>query len=195
MEIIGRGAEAVIYKKSGKVLKERESKGYRIKELDEKLRFERTKKESRMLEKARVSSPKVFSKGEDSIEMEFVEGDLLKEFFDEEPRIAEEVGKKVAELHEQNIIHSDLTTSNIIREENSEKLVFIDFGLSFRSRKIEDKAVDIHLFKQSLRSKHYKNFEEAIEYFINGYSEYSEAEKVLERLKKVESRGRNKKKG
>ena len=42
------------------------------------------------------------------------------------------------------------------------KVYFIDFGLGFFSNKTEDKAVDLHLLKQALESKHYQIFENDI---------------------------------
>ena len=36
------------------------------------------------------------------------------------------------------------------------KIYLIDFGLSLYSNKPEDKAVDLHLLKQALESKHYR---------------------------------------
>lgn len=73
------------------------------------------------------------------------------------------------------------------------KLYFIDFGLSFFSNKIEDKAVDIHLFKQALESKHYKVYKTAYEFFLKAYNPLDK-KKILERLEKVELRGRYKEK-
>jgi len=73
---------------------------------------------------------------------------------------------------------------------------FIDFGLSFFSDKIEDKAVDLHLLKQALESKHYSMWEECFDAVIDEYSQNNpEHEAVLSRLDQVESRGRYKKKG
>ena len=75
------------------------------------------------------------------------------------------------------------------------KIYFIDFGLSFISPKIEDKAVDLHLLKQAIESKHYKIQEEAFKYVLDGYKKYSKADEVIKRLQVVESRGKNKGKG
>ena len=37
-----------------------------------------------------------------------------------------------------------------------DEISFIDFGLSFFSTKVEDKAVDLHLLKRALDSKHFE---------------------------------------
>ncbi|MFT4868365.1 MAG: TP53 regulating kinase-like protein [Candidatus Nanohaloarchaea archaeon] len=100
-----------------------------------------------------------------------------------------ELGENVALLHSIDIIHGDLTTSNAIADE---EIYLIDFGLSFRSQRIEDRAVDIHLLKQVLESSHPEVSKEAWQNFLKGYSEYEDSEKVLEQLEEVEQRGRYK---
>ena len=70
------------------------------------------------------------------------------------------IGESVARIHQKDIIHGDLTTSNMIFK--NEKVFFIDFGLGYISRKIEDKAVDIHLLKQALEAKHFHTLERIV---------------------------------
>ena len=77
-----RGAEAMVRKTLllGKdvVVKERIKKTYRIKEIDEKLRRERTRAEARLLHKAKlagVDCPTVFEVEEFAITMNFVDGE------------------------------------------------------------------------------------------------------------------------
>lgn len=71
-------------------------------------------------------------------------------------------------------------------------IFFIDFGLGFISRKFEDKAVDLHLLKQALEARHFKQWETLFNEVLSGYKEYKDSAKVLERLKAVEKRGRYK---
>ena len=83
------------------------------------------------------------------------------------------------------------------RIKTKDKIYFIDFGLAFKNARYEDKAVDLHLFKQALESKHYKNWEKLFQSVLKGYKNsdgknIKEINKVLERLKKVEKRGRYK---
>lgn len=201
MEVLFRGAEAVIKLiDNNKILKERIKKSYRIREIDEKLRKSRTKRERKILEKASrlIDVPKILNKEEDfKIEMEFIEGQRLSDFLDsfsekKQKKIMEKVGQIIAKLHKEDIIHDDLTTSNMILKED--KIYIIDFGLSFISKRIEDKAVDLHLIKQSLEAKHWRNFKNLFEWLVKSYKEnYEKAQEVLERLKKVEKRGRYKK--
>lgn len=72
------------------------------------------------------------------------------------------------------------------------KVYFIDFGLGFESHKIEDKAVDLHLIKQALEAKHFKNFEKFFEAVLHGYKISKHYKEVMERFRKVETRGRYK---
>lgn len=197
MKEIARGAEAVLYKDNLAIIKERVKKGYRIEELDNFLRKSRTKREANILRKLsqikNASVPQVREERETSLVMDFIEGKQLKEVIHLDPELAKQLGKAVAELHDLNIIHGDITTSNVIVNNNG--LFLIDFGLSYYSAKSEDKAVDIHVFKQTLESKHSKIFEEAYNNFLKGYVTSIHSSKVLERLKEVEERGRYKKKG
>ncbi|MBU2523240.1 MAG: Kae1-associated serine/threonine protein kinase [Nanoarchaeota archaeon] len=80
-----------------------------------------------------------------------------------------------------------------IFKQKEKKLYFIDFGLGFHSERVEDKAVDLHLLKQALESKHFKKWELYFSEVIKSYkSECNNSEKVLSQFKKVESRGRYK---
>jgi len=72
------------------------------------------------------------------------------------------------------------------------KVFFIDFGLGFHSLKIEDKAVDLHLLRQALEAKHFKNWKTLFKSVLTGYSKSEDYKKVIEQFKKVESRGRYK---
>ena len=74
------------------------------------------------------------------------------------------------------------------------KVYFIDFGLGFNSKRIEDKAVDLHLLKQAFKSKHFKRYEIYFNNVLRGYAKSQNSKIVIQQLKKVESRGRYKKK-
>ncbi|OGJ12120.1 Kae1-associated kinase Bud32 [Candidatus Pacearchaeota archaeon RBG_16_35_8] len=195
-KVLQQGAEAIIYLDKDKVIKDRIKKSYRISELDDKIRKQRTKSETKLLEKASniINSVTPLKTNEKfSIEMPFIEGKKLSEHLDnfefgEQKKICRKIGESVAKLHNNNIIHSDLTTSNMILKKD--KIFFIDFGLGFISQKIEDKAVDIHLFKEALEAKHFGHWQDLFKEFLNGYSAYPEHKKILEQVKKVESRGR-----
>lgn len=83
-----------------------------------------------------------------------------------------------------------IMTKSDVKQFNNPIIFFIDFGLGFISKKIEDKAVDLHLLKQALEAKHFSHWEILFNEFLKGYKNSKEANKVLERLKAVEKRGR-----
>ncbi|MEK6808783.1 MAG: KEOPS complex kinase/ATPase Bud32, partial [Nanoarchaeota archaeon] len=133
------------------------------------------------------------SDDKERLEIEFINGDELKKVLEKSGdylNLSEEIGRKVAILHSNSIIHSDLTTSNMILKK---EIYFIDFGLSFFSHKIEDMAVDLHLLNEALKSKHYKIWEECFRYILQGYKKESKRyTEVINRIHAVEKRGRYK---
>lgn len=190
---IAQGAESKLYEDKDCIIKDRFEKKYRLKEIDQKLRKFRTKREAKILEKlSDFSSPKLISTDKkQEIVMEKINGPLVKDILENDyKKLSYEIGKLVAGLHNKNIIHGDLTTSNMIF---NKKIFLIDFGLSFFSHKIEDKAVDLKLLRQALESKHYKVYKEAYNEVLKAYKKYADdSENILKRLEKVEKRGRYK---
>ena len=124
------------------------------------------------------------------IEMEYIKGSLLRDVFDDvkgRRDIFLDIGKNISTLHNNGTIHGDLTTANMILKDN--KVYFIDFGLGFFSDKIEDKAVDIYLLREVLEGEHDVSVFNDI---LEGYKNCEDYDKVIDRLKKVERRGRYK---
>jgi len=198
MKFLFEGAEAKVFFKDGTVIKERVKKEYRYESLDQAIRKSNTRKEVKLLQKAaeHIPVPRMIthSDKEMTIEMEHIEGKKLRDVIASVDRkdIFRRVGKKIAKLHNAHIIHGDLTTSNILIHD---RIYFIDFGLGFVSTKIEDKAVDLHILKKALESKHYVHAEECFRYLLEGYSkENKETAAILRRLEKVEKRGHYKQK-
>ncbi|KAJ3410943.1 TP53 regulating kinase [Chytridiales sp. JEL 0842] len=72
----------------------------------------------------------------------------------QQSNIAKRMGKSVAMLHNLDIIHGDLTTSNMMLRNGSGSLVLIDFGLSYISTLLEDKAVDLYVLEKAMLSTH-----------------------------------------
>ena len=197
-QIIQQGAEAIISLEKDVITKDRIKKSYRLPILDQRLRKQRTKKESKILEKTStlIPVPKLIKTDDkEKIEMQFIEGKKLSEHLDS-LKNAEEIykliGENIAILHDNNIIHGDLTTSNMIYSTKENKLYFIDFGLSFESNKAEDKAVDLHLIKQALEAKHFSKFELFFKAVLEGYKLSKNFKETIKRLKSVEKRGRYK---
>lgn len=123
--------------------------------------------------------------------MEFINGKNLDNNLNID--IAKELGKNIGLLHNNNIIHGDLTLSNILtfKENNKNVLCFIDFGLSYISSDIEAKGVDVHILFQTLDSINPEKSKQFIDYFISEYSKYcKESKKILQRVNEIKKRGR-----
>ncbi|MEK6934264.1 MAG: KEOPS complex kinase/ATPase Bud32 [Nanoarchaeota archaeon] len=205
MKLIQIGAEAKLFREGNELIKERVVKGYRLKEIDEKLRKFRTRRETKILNKLDFV-PKIIDSDDKNmkITMEFIEGDLVKDVLDnlnkkEREKVCLKIGEQIGEMHDLDIIHGDLTTSNMIIKgrslSTSMEIFFIDFGLGFFSKRLEDKAVDLRLFRQALESKHFNVSDECYENVINGYRRSRNSKEVLKWLEdKVEKRGRYKRK-
>ncbi|NJE77382.1 Kae1-associated kinase Bud32, partial [Thermococcus sp. ES12] len=183
------------------IIKHRISKRYRIKEIDQKLRKERTVREARILHRAKefgVNVPYVYEVDlkDMKIVMEFIEGERLKEYLEKIPieerlKLCREIGRQIGKLHEAGIIHGDLTTSNMILREG--KIYFIDFGLAEFDNTVEAQGVDLHLLKRAMESTHYKWFEKGFEAVLEGYGEVrgkEKAQELKEKIEEIESRGR-----
>lgn len=196
--IIGQGAEAVISKiDDTTVMKERIAKDYRHPTIDNALRKTRTRREAKIFEKlASIDFPaprlKLMDDVKMQLSMEFVQGQKLRDVFEtDHVAFSKEIGKRLGVLHANDIIHGDLTTSNMILDK---EIKFIDFGLSLISKKAEDKAVDLHLLDRALESKHHEQHREAMQHILESYKEGNPAWRdVFNRLEKVQKRGRNKK--
>lgn len=196
MKTIYEGAEATL--ETGKYLdipvvkKERKPKKYRIKEIDEKIKKERIKKEVKMLKKARkcIKTPYVLKTElrDFSITMEKVKGKTLKERMlkkKEEPlKLGKELGEILKKLHSQDIVHNDLTTSNMIREKG--EIYLIDFGMAEKTHRTEDKAMDLLVFKKMLKSTHWKTMNKVWRNLKEKYSDKT----VLDKMQEIEKRAR-----
>jgi TP53 regulating kinase and related kinases len=197
MQMLFQGAESKIYysKETGTILKRRLKKSYRIKELDDKLIKQRTRREEKVLKKLNgiLQVPKVFKVVNNDIYMEFIDGLSVKDLLglglrdpnqdldhqsleslelplvgkdknkpsapsigkeENKPSVdiknlATDIGKGIANMHDLNIVHGDLTTSNMIYK--SGIIYWIDFGLSCQSTNIEEKAVDLYVLERGFQ--------------------------------------------
>ncbi len=199
MKLIAQGAESKLFLEKKMVIKDRFRKTYRIKEIDDRLRKFRTKREAKILEKLqkiRFPVPELIQNNEkDTLKIKYIKGKLLKNLLKDSNciKLSKEIGEKIAILHNNDIIHHDLTTSNMILEKEKNEIFFIDFGLSFFSTKIEDRAVDLHLLKEALESKHSKIWEKCYKAALGSYTKKAkDSKEVIKRLEVVEKRGRYK---
>ena len=111
-----------------------------------------------------------------------------------EPKIialSKELGRLVGTMHNNGIMHGDLTTSNFILYKK--KIYVIDFGLSHKTIKPEDHAVDLRLIKEILNSAHANIMKPSWKNFLSGYKSSvgtSKFIKIENLVLEIESRGR-----
>jgi len=189
MALIASGAEAIIALDGNTIIKTRIQKRYRLKEIDESIRRERTKTEAKLISEARrcgVPTPIIKDVTDFEIKMEYIDGTALKHIIT--PELSEKTGEIIGKLHACGIVHGDLTTSNILFKDG--KLYLIDFGLAYLDKTLEARGVDIHVLFQTFESTHEKH-EELIEAFRKGYARtFQGAEEVMGRVREIEARGR-----
>lgn len=203
--LLSKGAEAALictkWQNRSVIVKYRIPKNYRLSEIDSRLRMQRTILESRVLldlgEKG-IPVPVIYdvNPSQGYFIMKFIEGKRLKDMIpqlasSELSQIFFQIGMIIAQIHMYNWIHGDLTTSNIIYTLNK-SLFFIDFGLAQNTTTIEDRAVDLHLFKRVITSTHNLFFEDTYPAFIQGYIQGfgKGAHEIIEKIALIELRGR-----
>jgi Kae1-associated kinase Bud32 len=194
---LAKGAEATIDKEDNVVRKSRITKNYRVKQIDEKLRKQRTRNEASLMRAARrvgIAVPRVINESDFVIEMEFVAGSKIKDVFEKDyKKLSERIAESIAKMHAHDIVHGDLTTSNMLLKDD--EIYFIDFGLGSTSKRPEDKAVDLFLLHEAIESTHHTVLAEAWQIILNSYrKDYPEAESVVKALQKIEKRRRYTKK-
>jgi len=226
--LLAQGAEARVFELPSflggrpAIVKERFAKSYRLPVLDTKLTKQRTVGEVRCMlrcAKAGVHAPCVYMVDAQAsrIYMEKIEGRTLKAFLREQyddassaytpaaHALVNELGAAVARIHDAEMVHGDLTTSNflVVGEDNNEgggdgqaaplhKLVAIDFGLGFLQPLPEDKAVDLYVLERAFVSTH-PNSQGLVDLVMAAYERSSPSHRsalVLKKLEDVRRRGR-----
>uniref|UniRef100_A0A1D1YIU6 non-specific serine/threonine protein kinase n=1 Tax=Anthurium amnicola TaxID=1678845 RepID=A0A1D1YIU6_9ARAE len=207
--LLKQGAEARVFvsdflgRKS--IVKERFSKKYRHPTLDSKLTLKRLNAEARCMAKARklgVLTPTLYFVDPllHTLTFEYIEGPAVKEVLLESGShglieeklndIATQIGNEIGKLHDGGLIHGDLTTSNMIIQKGTDKLVLIDFGLSFTSTLPEDKAVDLYVLEKALLSMH-SSCGNVMDRILSAYRKSSKQwSATLNKLAQVRQRGR-----
>ena len=201
MKLINRGAEADVYStmwdKKKAILKIRKVKSYRNSLLDQKIRKQRTIRESQIISQVKsfgISTPLIYFMdiNKCSILMQYIDGKIVRDLKGNDiVKICSEIGQIVGTMHKNGIMHGDLTTSNFILDK--QKLFLIDFGLASRTEKPDDHAVDLRLFKEILNSAHAEVMEKSWKNFQKGYSKavgMKYSKKILNLVAVIESRGR-----
>lgn len=196
------GAEALIepmdYLGRSAVVKTRPPKGYRLPELDARIRSARTRSEARIMHEARkagVRTPCIYDLDlkSCSIVMERVEGSSVKDYLDAHPDEADEVcagiGSTVARLHNAGICHGDLTTSNMIREPSG-RICLIDMSMGKTRAELEDIGVDLRLLERAFASAHV-DLPEAFKVLMSSYyADVPNPKAVMRKLEDIKNRGR-----
>ena len=109
---------------------------------------------------------------------------------DKVQEICMEIGRTIAQLHFNDMIHGDLTTSNIILQDS--KVFLIDFGLSSYSGMPEDKAVDLYVLERAVMSTHSVHADKLNAWMLRGYENYYRDQgkqgnkKLVDNLKKLD---------
>ncbi len=205
--LLRKGAEASLFLADwhGRevVIKSRLVKRYRPAQLDSTIRHFRTVHEPQLMHEAKragVLTPLVFMVDVENavIVMEYVEGQQVKQFLElgasaeEQHSICIRIGELIGRLHASGIVHGDLTTSNIILTPDG-RIYFVDFGLGDRTAEFEARGVDMHLLKHALQSTHFQIADACFSAIVEGYAEVlgkEVTEKVLEKIREIERRGR-----
>jgi len=166
---VSRGAEAslraVDWWGFPALLKERDPKGYRPKKLDDRLRRERTRTETRLLVDARrlgVRTPIVYDVDLERhrLILEELPGPTLKALI-EDPAVPPAVlvgavrafGEALGRLHAGGIAHGDLTSSNVLFPDGPAAApALLDLSMGTRSPGIEELGIDLHLVEEDLKA-------------------------------------------
>jgi Kae1-associated kinase Bud32 len=180
------------------VVKQRVVKGYRHPALDRSIQTSRIRNEARLLLEARragIAVPIVYSVdyADSRIVMEEVKGARVKDALNQLPEaearaVCGKIGEIAARLHASDIVHGDLTTSNMLLEGG--RIVLIDFSLGSKTSELEDKGVDMHLLEEAFHSAHHQRsslYEVVKESYVRSYAQ---GDAVLKKVKEIEKRGR-----
>ncbi len=205
---VARGAEATLrlvdWWGFPALQKDRETKSYRPKSLDDRLRRERTRTEVRLLVDARrlgVRTPILYDIDltHHRLVLEQLPGPTLKQLLEEHPRELEELGaalrafgQALGRLHAGSIAHGDLTSSNVLFPDGAQGApAFLDLSMGTRSAGVEELAIDLHLVEEDLKSLHAKG-PALWKRFLAGYTEGNpKGEKaVRQRAKAIKGRVR-----
>jgi Kae1-associated kinase Bud32 len=203
---VSRGAEASLHAVEWLGLpalrKQRETKSYRPKNLDERLKRERTRNEVRLLTEARrlgVRTPIVYDVDlpNHRLILEQLPGPTLKDLLDAakddplpvEPSVRA-LGVAIGRLHAGGMSHGDLTSSNILYPDGSGGApALLDLSMGSRNAGLEERGIDLHLVEEDLKALHPKG-EVLFRSFLAGYTEGNPMGQAEVRKRAREIRGR-----
>ena len=184
---VARGAEASLRKVDWwgfpALLKERDTKSYRPKALDDRIRRERTRNEARLLVDARrlgVRTPLIYDidLARHRLTIEEIPGPTLRQLIedptvppDDLPVAVRAFGRALGVLHAGSIAHGDLTSSNVLFPDGPRgPPAFLDLSMGTRSPGIEELGIDLHLVEEDLKALSGRS-EALVRAFHDGYAE------------------------
>jgi len=214
-----QGAEAKLFRLNfhgnEALVKERFSKKYRHPQLDKNLTQQRVNAEVRALTRCRMAGipvPTLYYVDQERsvLIMEyFIDSMTVRDFIltraadwqtnaESEAKVKQltrNVGKLLAKMHKENIIHGDLTTSNMLLSDPSDlsTVTLIDFGLSHHENVAEHKGVDLYVLERAFLSTHpgaEKLFADSLLTAYRDNSDKKTVGEVMAKLDEVRMRGR-----
>lgn len=182
------------------IFKERKEKKYRHPQLDEQLRRSRTIREVKALTTAiehGIKVPSIYGidLGATLIILERIKGPMLSQMIHSNHSMVypalENFGEATGRFHSCGLVHGDLTTYNVIWEEDKELVTLFDFGLADFSHETEQRATDLFTLLTTLKGIQPKNFRESFNHFLEGYeTTASFFEEVENQVEEIALRGR-----
>ncbi len=196
-----RGAESVVrftsYHGRDTVIKMRIPKTYRNLQLDNSIRLIRLRNELSIILKGKeigIPFPNVYDVDTNnfSTTYERIDGGTLRSYLRTSNGFNStmaELGNYVGKMHAAGITHGDLTVSNILVTKEGQPY-FIDTSMGKADSEIEDMAVDIYLFDESLKAAT-NNFHNYMDAFRMGYKGmFRHWDDVFETVSELERRRR-----
>ncbi|XP_053674259.1 EKC/KEOPS complex subunit TP53RK [Anopheles nili] len=218
-QLLKQGAEGKLYvgtyKGKSCLVKERFEKKYRHPALDRQITRQRIKAEQKAFQRcatAGVLTPELYGIDLEGrkIFIEYLERSrTAKDFIDELTAskgateslalkvFAQKLGQMIGVLHQNNLVHGDLTTSNFLLDpiESNDvlpyKLVIIDFGLSHFSDNTENKGVDLYVLERAILSAH-SQLPDLFDLILQSYCEHNtnRCKETIAKYEEVRARGR-----
>ena len=113
---------------------------------------------------------------------------------DKRRELAIAIGENIKAFHDGDIIHGDLTGSNMILIDDdldniTENLAIFDFGLGKYSDLLEDKAADLLVLKKSFQSIDYDIAIQTFDWILEAYDSNNQS-KMANKIAEIEGRGR-----
>lgn len=215
IELICQGAEArlfrCLYFGRRAIIKERFVKTYRHPDLDQSITQQRLKGEVRLLTRAKqlgIPTPSIYHIDwtrhaivmEDLYDARTVKS-VIDQLIQENDtnklqRLADQIGSTIARLHQAQVVHGDLTTSNMLISAD-DQLYLIDFGLSAhvpnKAHMLEALGVDLYVLERAIICTHQKAkhfFSNILTAYQSSISDEKQRTSIINKYEEVRARGR-----